>query len=191
MIGKMYVTMMPVILAGVLNMCFVKTSLYQKWKMPMDNGKTGKDGKRLLGDNKTWVGFLGMIVFAMISQTVWGAVCKKWLQGWNYIYDYQPNALPQNLLFGTLLGLAYVLFELPNSFLKRRLDIPAGKTVSGAKGVVFFLIDQIDSLFGVGFVLACLYPMPVWQYVLYILLGAVTHIEVNFILYHFKIRKNL
>ena len=191
MIGKMYVTMMPVILAGILNMCFVKTSLYRKWMLPIDRGKVGKDGKRLLGDNKTWGGFFGMIVFAMISQCVWGVVCDKWLKGWNYIYDYQPNVLFWNLLFGALFGFAYVLFELPNSYLKRRLDIPAGKTVSGKKGKLFFVIDQVDSLFGVGIVLACLYPMPFWQYILYVLLGAVTHIGVNLILYCLKIRKNL
>lgn len=191
MIGKMYITMMPVILAGILNMCFVKTNLYQKLKTPIDRGRKGKDGKRLLGDNKTWTGFLGMIIFTMISQSIWGVICNKWLQGWNYIYNYQTNTLPWNLLFGALFGLAYVLFELPNSFLKRRLDIPAGKTVSGSKGGLFFLIDQTDSLFGVGLILACLYPMPIWQYVLYIILGAVTHIVVNLILYHFKIRKNL
>lgn len=191
MIGKMYITIMPVILAGILNMCFVKTSWYQRWNVPIDGGKSGKNGKRLLGENKTWAGFWGMIVFAMISQAVWGIVCDKWLHGWNYIYDYHNNELFQNLLYGALFGLAYVLFELPNSFLKRRLDIPAGKTVTGKKGVLFFIIDQTDSLFGVGLVLACLYPMPVWQYWLYIMLGAITHIAVNWMLYCFKIRKNL
>lgn len=89
------------------------------------------------------------------------------------------------------MGIAYVLFELPNSFIKRRLDIPSGKTVRGAKGCIFFVIDQIDSLFGVAAVLAVLYPMPFWQYFLYILLGAVTHIAVNSILYAVKIRRNL
>lgn len=191
MIGRMYVTMMPVILAGILNMFFVKTSLYQRLRTPIDCGRTGKDGKRLLGDNKTWAGFFWMIVSAMISQVIWGAVCENWLQGWNYIYDYQTNAFLPNLLFGALFGLAYVLFELPNSFLKRRLDIPAGKTVSGGKGILFFLVDQVDSLFGVELVLACLYPMPWWQYILYIVLGAGTHIAVNWVLYHLKIRRNL
>ncbi len=89
------------------------------------------------------------------------------------------------------MGLAYVLFELPNSFIKRRMDIPSGKTVSGTKGRIFFLIDQVDSLFGVAAVFAALYPMPLWQYFLYILLGAVTHIAVNSILYAAKIRRNL
>lgn len=187
----MYVTMMPVILAGILNMCFVKTGLYQKWKAPIDGGKCTKDGKRLLGDNKTWAGFFGMIAAGMISQAVWGMVCAAWLPGKNFIYDYHTNALPQNLLFGGLFGLAYVLFELPNSYIKRRLDIPAGKTVSGGKGMLFFVVDQTDSLFGVALVLALLYPMPVWQYALYILLGAGTHVTVNFVLYHLKIRRNI
>lgn len=89
------------------------------------------------------------------------------------------------------MGLAYVLFELPNSFVKRRLDIPSGKTVRGIKGCVFFIVDQVDSLFGVGLVYAALYPMPLWQYFLYILLGAATHIAVNSLLYATRIRRNL
>ena len=54
---KMYVTMFPVILAGILNMLFVKTSLYLRLRRPMDGGRTLWDGRRLFGDNKTWAGF--------------------------------------------------------------------------------------------------------------------------------------
>ena len=42
MIIKMYVTLMPVILAGVLNMIFVKTAVYRKFKSPMDSGTIGR-----------------------------------------------------------------------------------------------------------------------------------------------------
>ena len=53
------------------------------------------------------------------------------------------------------------------------------------------MIDQLDSLFGVGIVFALRYPMPLWQYFLYILLGAATHVAVNGLLYKAKIRRNL
>ena len=89
------------------------------------------------------------------------------------------------------MGFAYMLFELPNSFIKRRIDIPSGKTICGSKGRFFFLIDQVDSLIGVGAVFVLLTPTPLWQYFLYIVLGALTHITVNLILYKTHIRKNL
>ena len=191
MIIKMYVTIMPIILAGILNMLFVKTPLYKRFKNPIDRGILIYDGKRLFGDNKTWIGFFGMIIANMISQVLWGLVCLKLPNNINYIYDYNKNTIANNLLYGALLGFAYVLFELPNSFIKRRINIPDGKTISGLKGSIFFIIDQIDSLIGVGIVLALIYPMPLWQYFLYIIIGAITHIAVNAILYKAKIRKNL
>ena len=191
MIVKMYVTLMPVIFAGILNMLFVKSSLYRRFKSPIDRGKCLSDGRRIFGDNKTWIGFVGMIVSNMTSQVLWGLVCQAWLSSWNYIYEYHENTVQFNLAIGAVFGLVYMVSELPNSFIKRRLEIPDGKTVSGIKGRVFFVVDQVDSLFGVVLVLAALYPMPWWQYWFYILLGGGTHIAVNLVLYKLKIRKNL
>lgn len=182
--------MFPVILAGIMNMLFVKTKLYSRIKLPIDGGKVLRDGKRIFGENKTWAGFAGMIIFGALAQFLWGFVCLR-IPEMCYIYFRFDNTPLFNLTAGASMGLAYVLFELPNSFIKRRLDIPSGKTVRGVKGCVFFLIDQTDSLFGVAAVFAALYPMSVRQYFLYILLGAVTHIAVNLILYALKIRRNL
>ena len=130
-----------------------------------------------------------MMLAGALAQFLWGLVCLK-MPDMCYIYSKYENTPLFNLLAGGGMGLAYVLFELPNSYVKRRLDIPCGKTVQGVKGAVFFVVDQVDSLFGVGMVFAALYPMPLWQYFLYILLGAVTHIAVNMLLYKTKIRRN-
>lgn len=190
MILKMYITMTPVIMAGILNMLFVKMPFFDKIKHPIDNGRILRDGKRLFGDNKTIAGFIGMIAAGAVSQLLWGFVCLSFPEKC-YIYSCFANTPLFNLAAGAVMGFAYVLFELPNSFIKRRLDIPCGKTVGGFCGKVFFLIDQVDSLFGVAAVFAFLYPMSVGHYFLYILLGAVTHITVNSLLYALKIRKNL
>lgn len=185
----MFATMFPVILAGVLNMLFVKTKFCKKHSLPIDGGKNFIDGKRIFGDNKTWIGFFGMIAAGAASQALCGIFCKLF-NGINYFYDFHENTLPFNILAGAAIGFTYVLFELPNSFVKRRIDIPAGKTARGLKGAVFYIMDQIDSLIGVGLVFAVIYPMPVWQYFLYILFGAVIHSIVNMILWKIRIRKN-
>lgn len=182
--------MVPVILAGILNMIFVKTPFYKRLNKPIDRGMTLRDGRRLFGDNKTWIGFFGMVIAAAIAQLMWGFICK-FMPDMCYLYRTHANTPPFNLLAGAAMGFAYMLFELPNSFIKRRLDIPSGKTVHGIKGGIFFLVDQIDSLIGVGAVFALLTPTPLWQYFLYLLLGAATHITVNLLLYKANIRKNL
>ena len=56
---KMYVTMLPVILAGILNMLFVKTKLYSRVKFPIDGGKRLSDGKRLSATTKRGRAFSG------------------------------------------------------------------------------------------------------------------------------------
>ena len=73
----LYITLMPVILAGILNMIFCKSSLLEAAYRPMDGGLILKDGKRLFGANKTWKGFLGMIVWGALAQILWGLLLKS------------------------------------------------------------------------------------------------------------------
>jgi len=192
-ICTMYITMMPVILAGVSNMVVVKQKWFKNIAKPMDNGKVLKDGKRILGNNKTWLGFFSMVVCSIITHLAWGLLCKisDGLYAMNQLYLYYDNTLLYNLLVGAVMGVAYMLFELPNSFIKRRLEIPDGKTERGVKGKIFFVIDQLDSMFGVILVLVVVSKISLLQYINYVLLGGLTHICVNLVLYKLKIRRNL
>lgn len=192
MIINMYITMLPVIIGGILNMIFTKMPLYKKLKTPIDGNLHLKDGKRLFGDNKTWIGFFSMIVFCCMAQITEGVVLKiAGMTDRNEFYLCNENTPLYNIMIGILLGFAYMLFELPNSFIKRRLDIPAGKTIKGGRGLFFFLFDQIDSLIGVMLILYIVSEISIAKYLLYVLLGGFTHISVNAVLYAFKIRKNL
>ena len=191
-IRNMYITAMPVILGGVGNMVFTKTPLYRNHRAPMDGGRVWRDGKRILGDNKTWIGFASMTALTALSQVGWGAWCQlRGLDAVHDLYRVRKNTLALNALTGTLYGLAYAVCELPNSFLKRRVDIRPGKTEQGAVGKVFFVVDQIDSLLGVFLVLKAFSGISRARYLQYICLGAGTHVGVNYALYKLHIRKNL
>ena len=52
-------------------------------------------------------------------------------------------------LVGLAVGTLAALAELPNSFLKRRLNIPAGQSGPGAMRALFYFVDQVDILAGV------------------------------------------
>ncbi len=54
----MYVSLVPSIIAGIVNMIWCKSSLLKKFQTPIDCGKNFIDKKRLLGNNKTWKGML-------------------------------------------------------------------------------------------------------------------------------------
>ena len=84
-----------------------------------------------------------------------------------------------------------MIFELPNSFIKRRLNISAGKSGKGLIGIIFFVVDQTDSMLGVMFVLALFTDIGIWGYWQYVITGIFTHIVVNFILLMLKVRKNI
>ena len=101
-IFTMYITMMPVILAGVSNMVVVKQKWFKNRAKPMDNGKVLKDGKRILGNNKTWLGFFTMVVCSIITHVAWGLLCKvsDGLYAMNQLYLYYDNTLLYNFIKG-------------------------------------------------------------------------------------------
>ncbi len=192
MLINMYLTMLPVIIGGILNMVFMKTTLYKKHRNPIDFGKSLKDGRRILGDNKTWTGFLSMIIICMAAQAIYGyALDAASLSYRSDLYTVNENTLLYNLTSGFLFGFSYMLFELPNSFIKRRLDIKPGKTQKSLIGIIFFIIDQIDSMFGVILVLYLLSDITPLMYFGYVLVGGLTHISINLVLWSLKIRRNI
>lgn len=192
MILSMYITMLPVILGGILHMIYTKTPMYAFFYSPIDCRLVLKDGRRLFGTNKTWEGLVFMPFITMLVQLLWGRICILYdLSGMNALYNVYGNTADVNLYAGFCFGLAYILFELPNSFIKRRLGIPEGKTVSGVKGGIFLAADQLDSMLGVMLVLYIVSDISVFQYFIYVLLGGFTHLGVNVILYKLGVRRNL
>lgn len=191
-IGMMYLTLASPIIAGILNMIWCKLNLFNIPNVPMDMNSNFIDGKRIFGNNKTWKGFFGYIVLNIICSIIIGIICNICnLNDYNYFYISTQNTIITNIVIGLLLGLAYSLFELPNSFLKRRLDIEPGKTTSGLKKYLFIFLDQADSIFGIVLVVCVFYEMTLITYILYVLLGALTHIIFNMLLYFAKLRKNI
>lgn len=166
-IGHIYFLILPAILGGILNMVFVKLPILKSWQIPIDGGKTLRDGNRVLGDNKTWKGFFGMIVLTALS---------AWI--------FWHNAFQHYLLFGAWLGFAYVLFELPNSFIKRRLNIQAGK--NGGFLQTFF--DQADSVIGYILFMLFAYPLTLAEAVGIFVIATATHYIFNILLFYAKLR---
>ena len=192
MILSLYLTLMPVILAGIANMIFCKSSLLDSVNQPIDAGRLLGDGRRLFGANKTWKGFWGMVVWGLLAQLVWSFFLARQpdLEKLHLIYAHYPNKLATNFPLGILLGLAYVFFELPNSYLKRRLDISPGKTAKDAWKYPFILLDQIDSLIGILLVLHLYISLDWAQVIGLLLVGTLTHLGVNRLLYLAKLRQN-
>jgi len=132
-LGEIYVTLAPPILAGILNMAWVKTPWLRRLARPIDGGLTLPDGQRVFGDNKTWKGLLGMVVLGALAGLLLGLLERGTAaEGLNLFYREHADTNAWSTLVGALLGLGYTLAELPNSFVKRRLGISPGRPPEGA-----------------------------------------------------------
>ena len=74
------------------------------------------------------------------------------------MFDY---AFFKSVALGVAVGVAAMLSELPNSFIKRRFEIAPGSAAGGLKGVIYYIYDQIDFLLGAWLVLAIAVPVTV------------------------------
>jgi hypothetical protein len=117
---------------------------------PLDNGKTLR-GKRIFGENKTYRG-----IFAVALGTACGFALQMFLHRFEALrqlelLDYSSAKI---VFLGLLVGAAAMLGELPNSFIKRQIDIAPGAVSSGILSLFFYIFDQIDYLLGVWIVFA-------------------------------------
>ncbi len=144
----------PIVAAGLVHLAVMKLDLLPGLRrLPIDGGRTFR-GRRLFGDNKTWRGAvvtIGTTTLAAWGLAQLGACC------WS-LPTLTPFAELHPLAWGLLLGVGYIAGELPNSFAKRRLGIAPGASGRGIRGLVFWVVDQLDSLVGMLIAIA-----PVWR----------------------------
>jgi hypothetical protein len=90
---------------------------------------------------------------------------------------------------GAWAGLGFMLGELPNSFVKRQLDVAPGEAPRGAVArVVGFLIDRLDSIVGMLAAVTLVEPTPwmTWAYV--IVIGPTVHWSFSVLLYYIGVK---
>jgi hypothetical protein len=140
----------PLIVASMVSAVILRFDLAHRLAAPIDFGaKVG--GRRLFGDGKTWRGVVTAVVGASLGVAIQRAAAGTVVDRISVV-DYRAV---HPILFGTLLGLGATIGELPNSFVKRRLGIPRGKTARGPLSVLFWVWDQID-------LLTLTWPMIAW-----------------------------
>ncbi|MDR1711859.1 MAG: CDP-archaeol synthase [Propionibacteriaceae bacterium] len=188
-LAEMYITLLPGMAAGVLNMVWCKAL---RFPAPIDGGRNWCDGRRVFGDNKTWKGLIGMVVLGCACSAAWGAACAAngYLGQHNYFYQGPfSNTFAYNAGVGAAIGLAYAVFELPNSFLKRRLAVEPGKPAPRAWRILFTCLDQADSVVGMVFVVSVFHPLSLGYFWAYVAVGSATHAVLNVLLFLAGLRR--
>ena len=118
---------------------------------PIDGGRTLR-GRRLFGDNKTWRGALVM------GGGVFAATLGLTRSAWYRERLPAPVRGTSPALLGGVLAVGTVAGELPNSLMKRQLDIAPGGQRGSAAGLGLSLLDQGDFVLAIWLLLA-----PVWS----------------------------
>ena len=152
-------------LAGFAQTAWFRHRRSRAVSAPIDGGLTLR-GRRLFGDNKTLRGFIVMVPAASIAFVLLAALARG-----SAVRDgLWPLSLTGYALLGAWAGFGFMAGELPNSFIKRQLDIAPGQAAGGtAATAIHFLIDRIDSGIGMLAAIAMAVPLP-WQTVAFVLI---------------------
>jgi CDP-2,3-bis-(O-geranylgeranyl)-sn-glycerol synthase len=131
----------------------------------IDFGKRLPDGQRILGDNKTFRGFIsGIMVGALV-----GLLCSYVLS-----MNLMIIALPASL--GALLG------DLAGAFLKRRLHIRPGGSLPG--------VDQLDFVVGSVLLVSLFSPIPALVILILLVVTPPIHFLTNVGAYLLGLKEN-
>ncbi|MDO9097260.1 MAG: CDP-2,3-bis-(O-geranylgeranyl)-sn-glycerol synthase [Candidatus Methanoperedens sp.] len=142
---------------------------------PIDFGKNWKDGRRILGDGKTFRGLIGGTACGIIVGLVQMNVPSQWSLG-----SFTLTTII-TLSFGALLG------DMVKSFFKRRSGFERGAQLP--------LIDQLDFVAGAWILTYIFDPVwfsdnfTFWIIITVLLLTPLLHRLTNIIGYYLKLKK--
>ena len=164
----------PVIIGGSLHMVAVKKDWLPFLKIPIN--------KRLFGKNKTIRGFVLMPLFTILGALLVNGVPNKFCLTCDLTNTHFA-------FIGGVLGFAYVLSELPNSYIKRRLGVPPGGSPT-THAWLFFLADQLDSALGAAIALMLIFHMPVTTALIMLAIVPAIALSVKRLLYIAKLKES-
>lgn len=90
---------------------------------------------------------------------------------------------------GAILGLAYMLFELPNSWIKRRLGIAPGEKAKRTTWI-FTLLDKMDSSLGISLVSVLIFRLDFIETLQLFILAVLTHVFFSWLLVMIRVKKS-
>jgi hypothetical protein len=177
MIKDILLMVIPVLLAGITFIISLKKNFLSFLDYPLDFGLS-TENCRIFGQNKTFRGLLIMSIFtAIYGYLIFSIIDHRDIQ-----------IIPQYLI----VGLSYSLGELPNSFIKRRLNIaPGNKSDSSILKVIFTFLDTFDSLILIGIVYYFLFQFPILTIICAVLTGGLLHLFTDQLMQILKLKKKI
>ncbi len=173
-------------LAGLVHSLWMGSRWAARWRIPVDGGRTWR-GRPLLGKNKTWAGFMVLpaaagLFFALLRITTE-------ILPYSFREGLWPLSVGGYGLLGFWLGLGFMAGELPNSFIKRQLDLPPGAPPKGRfVAALGFVIDRVDSIAGAFIVQSFVVPVGFLYAMDLLLVGPGLHWLFSALLFHLGVK---
>ena len=179
---------LALVLAGVAHVAWMGSRWSRPLSIPLDGGFHLR-GRPVFGAHKTLRGFVVLPPAAAASMALVHAAWPSIAPGLPRPWELGAQAYAG---LGWIAGLGFMLGELPNSFLKRRLDIEPGRAARGrGAAVLFAVLDRTDSILGMLVALALLIPIPAWTWVHLFVLGPLIHLGFSALLYVLGVKARL
>ncbi len=137
----------PLIFSNLLHLIIIKKNYLSFLRIPI--------AASYFGRNKTWRGFFVLTILNSIFFTGYCLLFKS----------YDPNFW----IYGAIIGFAYMIAELPNSYFKRKMGIASGQ--KGKPAWLYLILDKADSSVAVVLAWSLLYSVS-WSNSLMIFLAA-------------------
>ena len=170
-------------LAGVAQTAWFASPTSRAFSLPLDGGIRLR-GRRLFGANKTVRGFIVMVPAAAVSFALLASLASGREAGiWSL-----PLSTYASL--GAWAAIGFMAGELPNSFVKRQLDIgPGDAPRSRGWAAVQFTGDRLDSGIVILAAVSLAVPTPAltWLYVL--LIGPAIHWSFSLVLFRLGLKQ--
>lgn len=169
-------------LAGIAQTAWFASPMSRAFAIPLDGGRHLR-GRRVFGANKTVRGFVVMVpataaAFVLLAAASGGAA-QLWL--W-------PIPLGTYAVLGAWAGFGFMAGELPNSFLKRQLDVEPGAAPAGWPGLVHFVLDRVDSGVGMLAALSMVVDVPWITWACVLLIGPFIHWSFSFVMFRLGLK---
>ncbi len=158
---------LPLVLANISHMVVVKKNWFSAWTIPVS--------RPLFGANKTLRGFIVVPALTGLALVVINMVWPEF--GWSKAF-----------FTGFILGLAYVIAELPNSWIKRKAGVAPGKN-TGQHKWLFRIMDKTDSALGVSIAAFFLFGLGMKEVGLFFIAASLIHAFLSGVLVVLGIKK--
>lgn len=174
------------VLAGFAHSAWLRMPASRRLLVPLDGGARFR-GKRVFGENKTVRGFVVMVPAAATAFALLHVVLMRAAPP--IAADLWRLETAGYAALGAWAGLGFMLGELPNSFVKRQLDVAPGMAPASRAGtVVTFVVDRVDSIIGMMLAISLVTPTPWMTWVYVLIIGPGIHLAFSVLLHRLGVK---